>query len=62
LYLDFLATPITCVAQPIEVICKLAMKNLISAITNKEEKNVKQVILKPEIKYRESVSRISIDS
>ncbi|MDO5977517.1 LacI family DNA-binding transcriptional regulator [Flavivirga spongiicola] len=60
LYLDYLATPITSVAQPVEIICKLAMKNLMSALSNKEEKTIKQVILKPEIKYRESVSRINI--
>lgn len=60
LYLDYLATPITCVAQPIDVICKLAMKNLMSTLINKEKSSVKQVILKPEIKYRKSVSNINI--
>jgi LacI family transcriptional regulator len=60
LYLDFLATPITSVAQPVEMICKLAVKNLISALSNEEESIVKQVILKPEIKYRESISRLNI--
>ncbi len=59
LYLDYLVTPITCVAQPVEVICKLALKNLTSIINNEGKKTVKQVILKPEIKYRESVSRIN---
>ncbi len=58
LYLDFLATPITCVAQPVELICKLAIKNLISSL-EKGETTVKQIILKPEIIYRESVSRIN---
>lgn len=60
LYLDYLTTPITSIAQPIEVICKLAIKNLIYALDNKEkDRTVKQIILKPEIKYRESVSRIN---
>ena len=57
LYLDFLATPITSIAQPVEAICKIALKNLISNL-NEKEKTVKQVILKPEIKYRESISNI----
>lgn len=58
LYLDYLATPITSVAQPVEVICKLAIKNLISFL-EKGERTIKQIILKPEIIYRESVSRIN---
>jgi LacI family transcriptional regulator len=58
LYLDYLATPITSIAQPVEVICKLAMKFLISILNKEEERSVKQVILKTEIKYRKSVSRI----
>ncbi|MBK8516131.1 MAG: substrate-binding domain-containing protein [Saprospiraceae bacterium] len=57
LYLDFLATPITSISQPVEAICKIAIKHLMSNI-NEKEKTVKQVILKPEIKYRESVSNI----
>lgn len=57
LYLDFLATPITSIAQPVEAICKIALKNLISNLSEKG-KTVKQVILKPEIKYRESISNI----
>ena len=59
IYLDYLATPITCVAQPVETICKLALKNLISIINNERKNTPKQVILKPEIKYRESVTRIN---
>ncbi|MHB1107207.1 MAG: LacI family DNA-binding transcriptional regulator [Lutibacter sp.] len=57
LYLDFLATPITSIAQPVEAICKIALKNLMSNL-NEKERTVKQVILKPEIKYRESISNI----
>lgn len=57
LYLDFLATPITSIAQPVEAICKIALKNLMSNL-NEKERSVKQVILKPEIKYRESISNI----
>lgn len=57
LYLDFLETPITSIAQPVEAICKIALKNLMSNL-NEKERTVKQVILKPEIKYRESISNI----
>ena len=61
LYLDYLATPITSVVQPVEVICKLAMKYLISILNNEEGETSKQVILKPEIKLRESIARITRD-
>jgi LacI family transcriptional regulator len=60
IYLEYLATPITCVAQPVETICKLAIKNLIYIIENEEKNTLKQVILKPTIKYRESISRINL--
>lgn len=59
IYLEYLATPITCVAQPIETICKLAIKNLTYIIENDEKNTLKQVILKPTIKYRESITRIT---
>lgn len=59
LYLDYLATPITSVVQPVESICKLAMKYLISTLNNEDVETSKQVILKPEIKHRESISRIN---
>jgi LacI family transcriptional regulator len=58
IYLDYLATPITCVVQPVETICKLALKNLKMIINNEEKNTLKQVILKPTIKYRESIARI----
>lgn len=61
LYLDYLATPISSVAQPVDAICKLAMKYIISILNNKAEETAKQVILKPEIKHRESISRISFN-
>jgi LacI family transcriptional regulator len=56
-YLDFLATPITSIAQPIEHICKIALRYLFSRL-NEEESIANQVILKPEMKLRESVKRI----
>ena len=60
-YLDYLSTPITSIAQPVDVICKTGIKKLMLSI-NEFDKSVNSVgiVLKPEIKYRESVSRISI--
>lgn len=57
-YLDYLATPLTCITQPTREICRIAIKYLFFMLTNKEIKN-KQVLLKPELKYRKSVKRIS---
>lgn len=56
-YLDYLSTPLTCIAQPISDICKIATKFLFLKIKNKEI-NVNKVLLKPEIKIKESVRRI----
>jgi LacI family transcriptional regulator, galactose operon repressor len=58
-YLDFLATPITSIAQPIEHICKIALRYLFSRIEENGESMTNQVILKPELKIRESVKRIA---
>jgi len=58
-YLDFLATPITSIAQPVEHICKIALRYLFSRLNNKEEETTtNNVLLKPELKPRESVKRI----
>ncbi|HTF21089.1 MAG TPA: LacI family DNA-binding transcriptional regulator [Chryseolinea sp.] len=56
-YLDYLATPLTCVTQPTREICRLAVKHLFFMLANKEIKS-KHVLLKPELKYRKSVKRI----
>jgi LacI family transcriptional regulator len=56
-YLDFLATPLTCIAQPVSDISKIAIKFLFSRINNKEIK-VNKLLLKPELKFRKSVRRI----
>lgn len=58
-YLDFLATPITSIVQPVEHICKIALRYLFSRLNDNEDKIANQVILKPEIKIRESVKRIN---
>ena len=56
-YLEYLATPLSCVAQPVDNICKIAIKFLFSQL-NKTEMVTQDVLLKPEIKFRESVKRI----
>jgi LacI family transcriptional regulator len=58
-YLDFLATPLTCVAQPVNDISKIAIKFLYAKLNDKNIVMTKQVLLKPTIKYKESVKRIS---
>jgi LacI family transcriptional regulator len=56
-YLDYLATPLTCITQPTREICRIAVKYLFFMLNNKEIKT-RQVLLKPELKYRRSVKRI----
>lgn len=55
-YLDYLSTPLSCVAQPVSDISKIATKFLFSMLNNKEIK-IKHVLLKPEIKIKESVKK-----
>jgi len=57
-YLDFLATPITSIAQPVEHICKIALRYLFLRLNKEGESIANHVILKPELKIRESVKRI----
>lgn len=56
LYLDYLATPLSCIAQSVNDIGKIAIKFLFARIHEKDVQ-VKQVLLKPELKLRESVKR-----
>ncbi|MDQ2656055.1 MAG: LacI family transcriptional regulator [Bacteroidota bacterium] len=56
-YLDYLATPLTCITQPTREICRLAVKYLFFMLQKKEIKS-KQILLKPELKYRKSVRPI----
>lgn len=53
-YLDYLSTPISCIAQPVEDISKMAVKYLLSMIQNKDITR-SQVLLKPTMKLRDSV-------
>ena len=56
-YLDYLATPLSCIAQPVNDISKIAIKFLFSRL-NDHEMKTQQVLLKPKIKFKESVKRI----
>lgn len=57
-YLDYLSTPLSCIAQPVSDISKIAVKFLFSKIRNQDVKT-SQVLLRPTMKLRDSVSRIS---
>ena len=56
-YLDYLATPLSCIAQPVSDISKIAVKFLFARLENTEI-STKKVLLKPKIKYKESIRRI----
>ena len=57
-YLKYLAPPLSCIAQPINDISKIAVKFLFSRINNNEV-SINQLLLKPEIIFRDSVRRIN---
>ncbi len=57
-YLNFIEPPLTCVAQPVEDICKIAVKILFSKIVERG-KIAQQVLLKTKLEVRESVLNIS---
>ncbi len=56
-YLDYLSTPLTCVAQPTEDICKIAIKLLFSLI-NQQAIKANQIFLQPTLRYRDSVKQL----
>ncbi|MDD4191101.1 MAG: LacI family DNA-binding transcriptional regulator [Mangrovibacterium sp.] len=56
-YLDYLATPLSCIAQPVSDISKIAVKFLFLRLEGHEIPTT-QVLLKPKIKYKESIKRI----
>lgn len=57
-YLDYLSTPLSCVAQPVRDISKIAVKFLFSMLDKKEIK-VSQVLMKPIIMIKESIKRLT---
>jgi len=58
--MDFLSTPLTCVAQPIDDICKIAIRLLFDLIDeqSKQSKKANQILLQPTIYYRDSVKQL----
>ncbi|GET28876.1 LacI family DNA-binding transcriptional regulator [Prolixibacter sp. SD074] len=57
-YLDYLSTPLSCIAQPVSSISKIAIKLLLSKLNNKDIKT-DQILLKPSMKLKKSVKRIN---
>ena len=56
-FLELLSTPISCVAQPLQEISRIAIKFLQAKLKNKEIQNP-QILLKPRLIHRESVISI----
>lgn len=56
-YLDYLSTPLSCVAQPVNDIIQIAVKFLFTKLENKDM-NVIKVLLKPKIIIKDSVKTI----
>ena len=56
-YLDFLYTPLSCVAQPVNEIIQIAVKFLFSKLKNKDLDTIK-VLLKPKFIIKESVKAL----
>ncbi len=57
-YLDYLSTPLSCIAQPVSDISKIAIKFLFAKINNSDLKP-SQVLLKPKIEIKKSVKNIA---
>ena len=57
-YLDYLSTPLSCIAQPVDDISKIATKYLIGRL-NGNETGTRQVLLKPNLMIKDSVKRIN---
>lgn len=53
-YLDYIEPPLTCIAQPVEDICKIAVKILFSSIQDKDT-SPKHILLKTSLKVKKSV-------
>lgn len=57
-YLNYIEPPLTCISQPVEDICKIAVKILFSNIMN-NDKSPKHVLLKSTLKVKSSVKNVS---
>jgi LacI family transcriptional regulator len=58
-FLDYIDPPLTCISQPIDDICKIAVKILFSNILNKDN-STSQVLLKTTLKVKDSVKNLLI--
>lgn len=56
-YLNYITPPLTCISQPINEICKMAVKILFSKILDKEE-TITQVLLRTSLNLKESVRNL----
>jgi len=56
-YLDYLSTPLSCVAQPVNEIIQIAVKFLFLRMENKDMP-VTKVLLKPKIIIKDSVKAL----
>ncbi len=60
-YMNYIDPPLTCISQPVEDICKIAVKILFSHILD-DDKTPKHVLLKCTLKVKESVKNVSYSS
>ena len=59
-YLEYLATPLSCVSQSVEEICKLAVKYLFEHINEGHNAGtVNQTLIEPELILRDSIKKLS---
>lgn len=56
-YLDYIEPPLTCISQPVEDICKIAVKILFSNILD-QDTSPKHVLLKTQLKVKASVRNL----
>lgn len=56
-YLDYLSTPLSCIAQPVSDISKIAIK-LLFAKLNKTDSKPNQILLKPTLQIKKSVKQV----
>jgi len=60
-YLNYIEPPLTCISQPVEDICKISVKILLSKILNNDN-TPKNVLLKTTLNIKSSVKNLSFQS
>lgn len=60
-FLNYIEPPLTCISQPVEDICKIAVKILLSKILNNDN-TPKKVLLKTTLKIKSSVKNLSFQT